>query len=172
MLQVDLVELARKKRVQIDESVPPEHPVLRGAGFKAVGPLDMHLQVQEAVHDVVVLGRIEGEAEVPCRRCLVPVRTPIDQELTLLFRTGVSQVDAEAEEIYSLPERGNELDLTAAIREHLLLAVPEFVECQDACKGLCPHCGVNLNETTCSCERTEADSRWDALRKLAHKTKD
>ena len=172
MLQVDLGELARKKRVQIDASVPADHPVLRGAGFELVGLLDLHLQVQEAMHDVVVLGRLEGEAEVPCRRCLVPVRTPIDQEVTLLFREGVSQVDAEAEEIYLLPERGNELDLTAAIREHLLLAVPEFVECQDACKGLCPRCGVNLNETTCSCERTDVDHRWNVLKKLTTKTKD
>jgi uncharacterized protein len=172
MLQVDLGELARKKRVQIDTSLSADHPVVRGAGFQLVGPLDLHLQVQEAVHDVVVLGRIEGEAEVPCRRCLVPVHTPIDQEVTLLFREGVSQVDAEAEEIYALPERGNELDLTAAIREHLLLAVPEFVECQEACKGLCPHCGVNLNETTCSCERTDVDDRWSVLKRLTTKTKD
>ena len=172
MLQVDLGELARKKRVQIDESLPANHPLLAGAGFRLVGPLDLHLQVQEATHDVVVLGRMEGESEVPCRRCLVPVRTPIDQEVTLLFRAGVTQVDAEAEEIYPLPARGDELDLSGAIREHLLLAVPDFVECQEACRGLCPHCGVNLNETTCSCERTNVDERWSALRKLATKTKD
>src|SRR5918996_1531482 len=172
MLRVDLGELARKKRLPIDESLPADHPLLAGAGFRLVGPLELHLQVQEATHDVVVLGRMEGEAEVPCRRCLVPVRTPIDQEVTLLFRPGVSQVDAEAEEIYALPARGNELDLSQAIREHLLLAVPEFVECQDACRGLCPHCGVNLNETQCSCERGQIDDRWNALKKLTTKTKD
>ncbi|MGQ0815900.1 MAG: YceD family protein [Gemmatimonadota bacterium] len=169
MLKVDLGELARKKRLQIDASLPVDAAIAAGAGFRLVRPLAVQLEVQLATHDVVVLGRLEGEAEVACRRCLVPVRAPIDQEVTLLFREGVAPVDAEAEEIYPLPARGNELDLSAALREHLLLAVPEFLECQDACKGLCPNCGVNLNETTCSCERTQADDRWSALRQLSQK---
>ena len=166
MLKVDLGELARKKRLLIDESLPADHPILAGAGFRMVAPLELHLEVQQAAHDVVVLGHMNGEAEIACRRCLSLVRASVDQELTLLFREGVSQVDAEAEEIYSFPERGSELDLSGAIREHLLLAVPEFLECQEACKGLCPHCGVNLNETTCSCEQHSTDDRWAVLRKL------
>jgi len=169
MLKVDLGDLARKKRLHVDESLPADHPIVAGAGFRLVGPLDLHLEVQEATHDVVVLGRMEGEAEVACRRCLVPVRVPIDQELTLLFRSGVSPVEAEAEEVYSLPERGTELDLAGAVREHLLLAVPEFVECQEACKGLCPHCGTNLNENSCDCMTSQADERWAALKQLTNK---
>lgn len=172
MLKVDLGELARKKRVPIDTSLAADHPWLADAGFRLIDGLHLSLQVQEAAHDVVVLGRMSGEAEVPCRRCLVPVRTPVDQQITLLFRPGVTPAEAEAAEIYVLPERGHELDLGPAIREHLLLAVPEFVECQDACRGLCPQCGVNLNETTCSCERAEADERWSVLRELTTKTKD
>ncbi|MGQ0562116.1 MAG: YceD family protein [Gemmatimonadota bacterium] len=169
MLKVDLVELARKKRRPIDGSLPADAALWAGAGFRLAGPLAVHLQVQQVAEDVVALGRVQGEAEVACRRCLVPVRAPIDQEVTLVFRAGVKPVDAEAEEIYPLPARGQELDLSGALREHLLLAVPEFVECQDACKGLCPHCGVNLNETTCSCERTQTDDRWAALRQLTNK---
>ena len=167
MLQVDLGELARKKRVQIDESLPAEHPLFADLGFDVIGALDLHLEVQQAMQDVVALGSMEGEAEIACRRCLTPVRVPIEQELTLLYREGVSVAEAEAEEIYPLPEHGTRLDLSGALREHLILAVPQFVECQEACKGLCPHCGVNLNEKTCSCETSQTDDRWAALRKLA-----
>jgi uncharacterized protein len=169
MLKVDLGELARKKRLQIDDSLPPDHPVVAGAGFRLVGPLELHLDVQMAMQDVVVLGRMAGEAEVACRRCLVDTRAPIDQEVTLLFREGVAPVDAEAEEIYPLPARAPVLDLSGAIREHLLLAVPEYLECREACRGLCPHCGVNLNETTCDCDTAEVDDRWAALREMASK---
>lgn len=169
MLKADLGELARKKRLQIDESLPSDHPLVAGAGFRLVGPLELHLDVQQAMHDVVVLGRMEGEAEVACRRCLVEVRTPIDQEVTLLFREGVAPVDAEAEEIYPLPTRAQELDLSGAVREHFLLAVPEYLECRETCRGLCPHCGVNLNETTCDCANAEGDDRWAALREMASK---
>lgn len=169
MLKVDLAELARKKRYQIDGSLPADLAPVAGAGFHLVTPLAMHLEVHEAEDDVIVTGRVEGEAEVACRRCLAPVRVPIDQDVTLLFRAGVSQVEAEAEEIYPLPERGNVLDLTGPLREHLLLAVPDFLECREECRGLCPHCGVNLNETTCSCERSQGDDRWAALKQLTNK---
>lgn len=169
MLKVDLGELARQKRLQIEETVPADHPATAGAGFRLVAPLALRMEVQQAAGEVIALGHVEGKAEVACRRCLAPVRVPIDQEVTLVFREGVSQADAEAEEIYPLPERGHELDLNGALREHLLLAVPEFLECQEACKGLCPHCGVNLNETTCSCARERTDDRWAALKQLSNK---
>jgi uncharacterized protein len=169
MLKVDLGELARRKRLQIDEQVPADSPLVADAGFRLVGPLSLQLDVQMATHDVVVLGQMEGEAEIACRRCLSPVRMPIDQEVTLLFREGITQAEAEAEEIYLLPAKGNELDLSGAIREHLLLSVPEFAECGEECQGLCPHCGANLNDTTCSCETSQSDDRWAALRQLTNK---
>jgi uncharacterized protein len=173
MLKVDLGELARKKRLQIDETIPADHPATAGAGFRLVAPLVLRLEVQQGSgpgpDEVIALGHVAGEAEVLCRRCLAPVHVPIDQEVTLVFRAGVSPADAEAEEIYPLPERGNDLDLNGALREHLLLAVPEYLECQEACKGLCPHCGVNLNETTCSCAKGRSDDRWAALKQLSNK---
>lgn len=168
MLKVDLDELARKKRLQIDESLPADHALVAGAGFHMVGPLDVQLDAQLAGHDVVVLGRMSGEGEVACRRCLTTVRVPFDQDVTLVYRAGLSQVDAEAEEVYALPERGHEVDLSHALREHLLLAVPEFVECREACRGLCPQCGANLNDGRCSCNTREPDDRWaELLKKVA-----
>lgn len=169
MLKVDLGELARKKRLSVDGRLPADSTVLNGAGFRLIGPLAIALDVQQAAQDVIVRGTLEGEAEVACRRCLSPVRTPVDQEVTLVFREGITPAEAEAEEVYVLPARGTELDLTGALREHLLLAVPEFLECREACKGLCPQCGVNLNETTCSCERPTTDERWAALKQLTQK---
>lgn len=166
MLKVDLGQLARKKRLQIDASVPSDDVLLEGLAYEVRGPLDVALEVQQTAHDVLARGSLAGEAVLACRRCLTDVAIPIREEVALLFREGVSIADAEAAEIYALPEKGNELDLTDAIREHLVLAVPEFAICSDACKGLCPTCGANLNETTCSCEPTAVDNRWAALLKI------
>ena len=90
----------------------------------------------------------------------------LDEELTFLYRSGVRGVEAEAEEVYGLPERGLELDLGPAVREHVLLAVPQFVICDEACRGFCPRCGTNLNEASCDCVVEEEDPRWAALRRL------
>jgi uncharacterized protein len=166
MLKVDLGQLARKKRLQIDASLPANEAVLHDAAFRLRGPLNVQLEAQQSGHDVLVRGSIEGEAELDCRRCLIAVSTPIDEEVALLYRPGLTEAEAEAAEIYALPPKANELDLTGAVREHVMLAVPEFAICRDACKGLCPSCGANLNETTCSCEPHQADDRWAALLQL------
>jgi hypothetical protein len=59
-----------------------------------------------------------------------------------------------------------EIDLTDAVREHVLLAVPGFVECSESCRGLCPRCGVNRNDVSCDCAENAGDDRWAALRDL------
>ena len=163
MLKVDLGQLARRKRLQIDASVPAADALFHGVAFTMNGPLEVRLEAQQAGQDVLVRGELEGEAGLACRRCLTPVAVPIREEVALLFREGVSEAEAEAAEMYALPARGSELDLTHALREHLVLAVPEFAICRDACKGLCPSCGTNLNEETCSCEPEHVDHRWAAL---------
>jgi uncharacterized protein len=166
MLKVDLGQLARNKRLQIDARVPAADALFDGLAFQLRGPLQLELEAQQAGSDVLVRGTLVGEAELACRRCLTDVDTPIREDVALVFRAGVSEADAEAAEVYALPEKGHELDLGHALREHLVLAVPEFAICREACRGLCPICGTNLNETTCSCEPEPVDHRWAELLKL------
>jgi uncharacterized protein len=128
-------------------------------------PLDVQLDVQQTGPDVLVRGTLRGQAELACRRCLTAVAAPIDEPIALLFREGVTEAEAEAAEIYPLPAKAHELDLSQAIREHLVLAIPEFAICREACKGLCPSCGANLNDTTCNCEPVQVDYRWAELLK-------
>ena len=74
--------------------------------------------------------------------------------------------DAADEGVYPLRPEGEVVDLRPMIREELLLVVPEFPVCREDCRGLCPRCGTNLNESECDCRSAEADPRWEALRKL------
>lgn len=166
MLKVDLGLLARQHRVQIDEEVAAEDPVWDGLGFRFAGPVAIRLEVQQAGRDVVARGRLAGEADLACRRCTTPVRYDMDEELTFVFRPGLSAAEAEVEEVYALPERARELDLALPVREHVLLAVPEYVICEESCRGFCPRCGTNLNQASCECVVEETDPRWAALRRL------
>ncbi len=166
MLKVDLSQLEKLRRLRIDEHVEALDPLWQNSEVHLTEPLEVSLEVQQAGPDVVVRGIISGEIEANCRRCLRDMRVPVREEVSLLFRHGVSPFDAENEEVYSLPENDRELDLGPGIREQLVLAAPQFVNCSDECKGLCPHCGIHLNDATCSCETTDSDNRWAALRKL------
>ena len=166
MLKVDLVRLAREHRIRIDEDQPADDPLWNGLGVTFQGPVTLRLDVQQAGADVVVLGRLEAIAVLACRRCLKQVRQELDEELTFIFRSGLAATEAEAEDAYPLPARGQELDLAGPVREHVVLAVPQYVICEEACRGLCPRCGTDLNESTCACVVEEEDPRWAALKRL------
>ena len=48
----------------------------------------------------------------------------------------------------------------------VLLALPLKVTCREDCRGLCVHCGKNLNEEQCSCTTAVVDPRWTALQEI------
>jgi uncharacterized protein len=166
MLTVDLTRLERFGRLTIEEDLPPDFPLWEGADFRPLGPIEVRLEVQRVGADVLVRGHLRGTIEFQCRRCLEPVVHGIDEPVTFLFRSGLDPVEAEREEVYPIPAGERELDLTDAVREHLMLAIPDFVVCRAECRGLCPRCGVNLNEGTCTCEEGGTDERWGPLRGL------
>ncbi|HEX7051327.1 MAG TPA: DUF177 domain-containing protein [Longimicrobiales bacterium] len=166
MLKVDLGLLKRRGRITVDEDLPSDHPLWEETGIRPHGSLAVRLEAQSVGSDVWVRGRLDGRAVLECRRCLVEVVVPVGEPVSLLYRAGVEPAEAEREEVYALPARARELDLTAAIREHLLLAVPRFALCQEACRGLCARCGRNLNEGECECASAEMDERWAALKRL------
>ena len=51
-----------------------------------------------------------------------------------------------------------------ALRAHRERGVEVVLVGDEACKGLCPQCGKDLNQGECGCERTSIDPRWAALK--------
>jgi uncharacterized protein len=109
---------------------------------------------------------VRGELRQECRRCLQPVRTRFDEDLTLVFVEGDADAEWEDAGAHAFEPRLGDLDLSEAVREEVLLAMNPYVVCDPACPGLCPMCGANLKEGDCGCTATESDPRWDALREL------
>lgn len=109
-------------------------------------------------------GLMLAEVEQECRRCLEPVRSQLELDLDLRFDPAVGPAE-ETEALYALEPQAAELDLLPALREELLLALPDFALCREECRGLCPRCGANRNEGDCECRTEAIDPRWDALRK-------
>ena len=53
--------------------------------------------------------------------------------------------------------------------EQLLLMLPERVYCREACKGLCAHCGANLNDGPCLCVPDKRDHPFAGMMDLLNK---
>ncbi|NJD10149.1 MAG: DUF177 domain-containing protein [Gemmatimonadetes bacterium] len=165
MLNVDLGLLHKQRRLEVEAEIPADDPGWADAGIVLKEPLTVVLEVQQAGPDAVVRGRLDSRAALTCRRCLAPVAHEIAEEVTWLFRAGISEAEAESEDVYALPARSRELDLLPAIWEQVALAVPEYVLCDPDCRGFCPHCGGNRNLVECGCTKTVVDDRWAALRR-------
>jgi uncharacterized protein len=136
--------------------------------------VEEHHGKHQIIQDIRLAGELKTTVELPCARCLEPVVEKIDRQFDLLYRPlGVdagkeemSVTGAEAEIGYY---QGEGLLLEDALREQVLLALPLKVICREDCKGLCPHCGANLNDGQCSCADGVDDPRWTALKDLRSK---
>lgn len=108
----------------------------------------------EAVH---VRGHLSARLGVDCSRCLERFSFPVDQPLDLFYLPRLAQ--QEEEEDVELQDRelvvayytAGRIDLGEALREQLFFALPMKRLCREDCRGLCPVCGVNRNQTDCGC---------------------
>ena len=154
-----------------------------GPDVKQVSPLrseglaelvEEHHGKSQVVQDIRIRGGLNTSLEVPCARCLESVELPVERKFDLLYRPlgtdagheELSVTDAEAEIGYY---QGEGVLLEDTLREQVLLSVPLKALCREDCKGLCPHCGKNLNDGACSCDEPMEDPRWDALKEIRNK---
>lgn len=112
-------------------------------------PVVYELQVRSAAGSILVTGRVEGTVSAVCGRCLEPVEMEIFAEDIELY---YAKSDIQEEE----------LDITADVRDELLIELPMNPLCSEECKGLCPTCGTNRNKENCQCTR-RGNLAWGAL---------
>lgn len=105
----------------------------------------------------LVKGRVSAVLKTRCARCDEPLEQAVSVEFDERF---VRTLSGDEDESYLFS--GEELDLSAMAQDCLLLNIPAYAVCRKDCRGLCPHCGRNLNKAQCSCDLTEtADTGRD-----------
>jgi uncharacterized protein len=121
------------------------------------------------------VGHVEATAGVICSRCLEPFSQRVETTIDELFRQTIDvtsgyAVKAEPGEEPDLDtftiDQNHIVDLTEAVRQNLLLALPMRPLHSEDCKGLCPTCGTNWNLADCDCPTEEQDPRFAALAQL------
>ncbi|HET7206446.1 MAG TPA: DUF177 domain-containing protein [Terriglobales bacterium] len=173
-LEVHPIDFREEIRPQTFELGPDvrQSSVLTAAGHADL--VEEHHGKHRVIKDIRVKGDLSTRLEFNCARCLEPVEQVLARSFDLLYRPQgsdaraeeLSVTDAEAEIGYY---RGDGLELEDLLREQILLALPLKTVCRDNCKGLCPHCGTNLNFQQCSCEEPLEDPRWAALKEIRKK---
>jgi uncharacterized protein len=62
---------------------------------------------------------------------------------------------------------GNVIDISGSIDACIFEELPMQPLCKEDCKGLCPVCGIDLNENECNCDTTVYDPRFAIFRNLS-----
>jgi uncharacterized protein len=123
--------------------------------------LAFELVLESLVEGILVRGKVAGTYVLGCIRCLRSFERPFELELSEVL----SYPDQPgAEEGYQIT--GDLADLEPVVRDAVLLAMPVNPLHAPDCKGLCPVCGSDRNETDCGHEAARVDLRWEPLEEL------
>ena len=174
-MRLDLSEIAahlgKRIRYEIDEK-PMEDAA---SGLKCVEPITGDVAFTNTDRTIDVRGKFGTAIEIECGRCLrtytLQIAAPIEEELPLEGRPRAPE--AAEEEEAELPENeieplfvDNVFDLEEYLRQSILVNIPIKPLCDEDCKGLCPHCGANLNDGPCECRPDSEESPFAALASL------
>lgn len=120
---------------------------------------------------ILATGELHTTVKIDCSRCLSEYECPLDMNFEEEFfpltdvLTGAPLPLPDDPDAFTIDAQ-HILDMTEAIRQSVVLAMPMKPLCRDDCAGLCPECGQNLNEGLCNCQVKSSDPRWEKLSRM------
>ena len=130
-------------------------------------PVSGHVRFRRTNRGILVDADLRAALGTECSRCLRPMSIPVDIRIeeeflpALDMTTGRPLATDEEPEVERLTDH-HEVDLRPLVRDELLLAEPIAPVHSPDCPGLCPACGLPLDEGT----RFAVDSAVDAALRL------
>lgn len=130
-------------------------------------PINLILKIYKV--DEEYLFSMEGSYgyEAECDRCLKLTKRIMEFKASgkLMERMGNIDEGDESDEVVYLEDE--QLNLEEYIWNQIVSSLPMKFICSDDCKGLCPHCGADLNNGPCKCGGNTGDLRFEKLRELS-----
>ena len=145
MRSFDLRSLRFDDRNEAWRQLPIEvDPFVFGGTEYAVrdGVVELDLAAARVGDRVTLTGSFDTVLQGPCERCLEPAAVPFELSGTEVVLRGESEGFEEDEQYVSR----SYLEADRWIRDLIGAALPSQILCREECQGLCPICGVNLNE--------------------------
>lgn len=111
---------------------------------------------------------IRTDLRLACSRCLADFGLKVELPLSILYtwKKSLKNADSGTGHVYFIPPDQKWVELNSLVHEAILLDLPMKPVCSKTCKGMCPQCGLDLNESECTCSAAASDPRWQALAQL------
>ena len=139
--------------------------------FAGPGSLTGRVHLERHGHDILVRGHLEGILQLNCSRCLTQFSLPVEADFDLLLAPAPDRMGETDEELSKSDldrdfYTGETVNLESILREQVLLTLPLKPLCAEACKGICPRCGADLNQEPCQCPAEESSSRLAIVKNI------
>jgi uncharacterized protein len=157
MLDLDRTPAGRSRLV-----VAGELALDVGAGGPQKVTVAGDLEVDNLERRFLVHGQLRATGAAECGRCLAEFTLHYDVPVEIVVLRDENDDEGEGDNLV-LHQRAGEVDLSEALRESAVLAVPQAKICDPGCRGLCADCGADLNEGPCGCAAADVDPRWEGL---------
>ncbi len=114
-------------------------------------PIDGNVRLSRTSRGILADADLTTALEQTCSRCLRPVVAPVLVELreeelpSIDLQTGVP-LDTSAEPDALRIDEHHVLDLAPLVADAISMAEPIAPLCRADCSGLCPVCGIDLND--------------------------
>lgn len=134
------------------------------------------LDVSKTGQEVIIAGSLRAGLQLQCSRCLRDFQSDLEIPISVVYHPLAESAAADRRELkgdeMDMDYYREEIDVEELFREQILLNTQMKPLCSEQCRGLCPHCGTDLNVSDCSCSTKQADPRLEVLRKLLEKGKE
>ena len=174
-MRLDLTEIALNLGKHFHYEVNEECE--ENEDFRCVEPVKGGIDFTNAGRLIIVRGKLATVVELECGRCLdefiTPVKMTVEEQFPIVDPHAVTPEHTEEIEEDEVDESlflDNVFDLSEYIRQAVLVEVPIRPLCREDCKGLCPTCGMDLNEGACGCPVETEDSPFAALKVILEKS--
>ena len=159
-------------REHVERTLPASSFDPQDPDYRVVAPVRLTIDVEKAGDEAfAVKGGVVTTLELSCSRCLDQFEVPVDAAFDLRYvpqsaNAGDDEREIADDDLATAYYRDGVLDVIELLREQFQLALPMKPLCSDACRGMCPHCGTNLNRTECACRPQWEDPRLAPLKSL------
>ncbi len=148
------------RRVETEIPAPADMKIAL-IGVDEGEPIRLDLRLEAVVEGVLVSGELTTRLHGQCSRCLNEFfESTIFEVQELVYYPGHEM----EEDAYLVSD--DTIDLEPLARDAIVLKLPFSPLCDEDCAGLCPVCGLNLNDNPSHEHEAEIDDRWAKLRGL------
>jgi uncharacterized protein len=169
-MQISISDLrSGPAEVQID--LAPVELGLQAEGFAFPGHVSGHIRFQMVGSRALAQGHLELPIQTTCGRCLASIDRTLRIPVRLVWEKRPQTDDDPEAAVAAAWEAENHefdyyeedrLDPSEQFRQLLMAELPDYTLCTDACRGLCPKCGIDRNKATCTCEKDSDEPLDDA----------